>query len=163
MFVFYDYSDATNTDNDIVGDEYKQLIDICFKYCKTVAFKIAPKQDISICKEMQKFIVAKNERITYNFYQTTYIDVENGEGTESQTVFYELTPELCNVMKNSVNSIFEWIYGRGFKNPEDPVFFREDGSVFFSSVIHDGELFIYPREDEDVQSFLEKNNWIRME
>lgn len=56
--------------------------------------------------------------------------------------------------------VFEWLYGWGFKNPDDPTFYRSDGSVFFVSEIHEGICAIMPREEEPVEELLREIPWI---
>ncbi|MBE6625537.1 MAG: hypothetical protein E7622_07885 [Ruminococcaceae bacterium] len=58
------------------------------------------------------------------------------------------------------DSIFKWIDGWGFKNPEDPCFYRDDGSAFFTSVIHEGVVKLTPRENEDVSKIISNPLWI---
>ena len=47
------------------------------------------------------------------------------------------------------------MYGQGHKNPEDPIFYRADGSKFFLSVIHEGELELYVNDSEDISAILD--------
>lgn len=48
----------------------------------------------------------------------------------------------------------------GFKNPEDPVFYRDDGSVFFSSIIHDGKCFLFPTDSENISDIVSSDHWV---
>ena len=68
--------------------------------------------------------------------------------------YYRVCPEIKQWMLESVGGMFEWIDGWDYKNPEDPYFYREDGSVLFFSSIHDGELEVRYRDDEDVTGLL---------
>ena len=63
---------------------------------------------------------------------------------------YVVCDDLFNEMLEISDSLFKWIYGWGYTNPEDPTFYRDDDSVFFLSVIHDGECYLMPRVNEDV-------------
>jgi len=71
-----------------------------------------------------------------------------------------MCPELCELLLKITDSIFKWIDGWGFKNPEDPCFYRDDGSAFFTSVIHEGVVKLTPRENEDVSKIISNPLWI---
>ena len=47
----------------------------------------------------------------------------------------------------------------GFNNPENPVFYRENGSIFFSSLIHEGEITLTVNDGEDVSKITMINGW----
>lgn len=47
--------------------------------------------------------------------------------------------------------------------PEDPMFLREDGSIFFDSIVHEGEYSFYPRPDEDIGEVLQFGHWLPMD
>jgi hypothetical protein len=53
--------------------------------------------------------------------------------------------------------MFAWT---GYIMPEDPTFYRPDGSIFFKSTTHEGELTLMPRGDEDVSNVLSSGRWI---
>ena len=65
---------------------------------------------------------------------------------------------IVNANTRMNDSIFKWMYGK-VKKPEDIAFYREDGSVFLSSVIHEGEDSLFPREGEDISAILDLDNW----
>ena len=62
-------------------------------------------------------------------------------------------------MLDAVGGMFEWLDGWGYKNPEDPCFYRKDGSALFSSIIHEGELKLFYQDDEDITELLPKARW----
>ena len=47
----------------------------------------------------------------------------------------------------------------GLKNPEDPAFYRKDGTPFFSTTIHEGYFTINADENEDISEILSKRDW----
>ncbi len=74
--------------------------------------------------------------------------------------YYRLCPRLCEILICSAKSIFEWYQIIGeYNNPENPTFYRPDGSVFLESNIHEGELILYVNEDEDVSEVVSLPGW----
>ena len=60
------------------------------------------------------------------------------------------------------NNLFE-LHSFGIsKLPEDPLFLRKDGSIFFESTIHEGECFLYP-QGEDISKVLVFGNWLPLD
>ena len=82
-------------------------------------------------------------------------------GTEhSYFNYYRVCDKLCDILLKTTNHIFSWLNGWGYENPEDPTFYREDGSLFFTSTIHEGECTLFVR-DEDVSEILANKLWIK--
>lgn len=137
---------------DISGEQYVDLIRLCCKY-SSVFSVIVHVPDMDIVVEMDKFRIDRPENIQFKhgYYMS--------KNTKPNSQFYKVCPELCDIIIEKANSIYEWLNGWGFRNPEDPTFYREDGSVFFTSVIHDGEVFLLPRDDEDVSIVINNKYW----
>ena len=158
IYKFLDTDSMGREDYDICGESYRELIRTCCKYSKTVSLRITnPKTMFQ--KELKKYQGPKEKNITYvyeHYYGKTMVNPPDVK-------YYRICPELCQLFIEISNSIFKWIYGWGYANPEDPVFYREDGSVFFSSLIHDGECILLPREGEDVSKIIAQANWISCE
>lgn len=142
------------------GEDYKALIDLCGKYGATFALDVPPKEDVQVIDALEKFRIPTPDNITYKFDSMTYINLETKTAVDSEIRFYKVTPELCSVLKEAVFSIYDWIYGyENFKNPGDLMFFRADGSPLFTSCIHEGELYLHLRDDENADAVLSHCNW----
>ena len=152
-YMFFNWNDYSDDDIDLTKEEYENLLSISCKYCDTVAFFITD-ENVKFQEKLEPFRIAKPSNIVYPF-TTKCKDEELG------IRFYKACPELCKIMIESIGSIFEWLNARGFKNPEDPTFYRSDGSVFLDTTIHEGVLTLTPREDEDVSSILADSRWIK--
>jgi len=141
---------------DIVGKDYVDLIKTCCQYSKTLSFRIV-NAEIRYTKDLEVYRIPKNKNI--NFMSPAYWI--NGKLDEIR--YYQICPELCELLSQSVKSIYQWRYisPESYTNPEDPTFYREDGSVFFTSVIHDGVCILTPREDENVDHIVKKEHWIK--
>lgn len=144
---------------DIVGDDYVDLIKTCCQYSKTLLLRISGEK-INGISELERFRIFKSDNITFmpdHYYRITKCDKNPDEFR-----YFNICPELCDLLIHISNSIFHWIDGWGYCNPEDPTFYRGDGSVFFTSVIHDGVCTLTPREDECVDHIVEKEHWIKI-
>jgi len=149
-YYFYDWDCHTNTDLDLSGEAYKHLIWTCCRYCKYVSFSVEKDSEIS---ELEKFRVPAS----YDFMQK--ICKQQDPESRLEIRFYVADTELCDWMCATAESIFEWIRGWAYNNPEDPIFYREDGSVFLKSCIHEGELTLLPRKEEDITVVISAAPW----
>lgn len=155
-YKFYDTDPTGWEEYDIVGDDYTDLIKTCCQYCKTLSFRIVNAR-INYIDDLEAYRIAQDNNI--NFMSPAYwID-----GKPDEIRYYKICPELCKLLLQSVESIFQWRYisQESYTNPEDPTFYREDGSVFFTSVIHDGVCTLTPRDDEYVDHIVKKEHWIK--
>ncbi len=159
VFMFYDTDITGWEEYDITGDDYRELMSTCCKYGKTMAFTIMAPDGISYVNELEKFAVDKEANIKEVSIRYGY----PGQKFQPYVRYYRVCPELCELLTSMTDSIFKLLFGGGQTNPEDPTFYRADGSVFFSSVIHEGEITLYPREDEDVSNIVSKPHWTEKE
>ena len=150
IYNFYDTDDMGFEEYDITGKEYESLIRACCKYCVVLSFRIT-KPNVKALIELEKFRIKKPDNITFEF-------VHYGKGANVH--YFRICDEVCNILLNTTNNIFSWITGWGYENPDDPTFYREDGSVFFTSTIHDGECTLFIR-DEDVSEILANKLWTK--
>lgn len=142
IYRFYDTDVNENEEYDVIGEEYDILINTCCKYSSVLALNFMSK-DILYYNELEKYKIA-SKRLSKQWIVN----------------YYKMCPELCELLLKITDSIFKWIDGRGFKNPEDPCFYREDGTLFFDSSIHEGILKLMPRENEDVSKIISNPLWI---
>lgn len=155
IYKFFDWS-LTDDESGLDEEAYQKLIKFCCDICEVVSFVII---EPSICsKKIQeslgKFSIPHPQNITYKFH---YYDI-NGEWLGfSPVYYYRVCPELCQLLLNSATGIFDWV---GYTYPEDPTFYRSDGSVFFTSTTHEGILTLMPRENEDVSDIISCENWL---
>lgn len=151
-YVFYDEYDGKELD--LKDEDYIDLIKRCCESCKTVSFRIK-KPDAKTALALEKFQINKPENVRFSFSRI-YSNDELG------IRYYKVCPALCDLLINSARSIFEWKDGWDYENPENPTFYRDDGSVFLFSVIHEGEVYLFPNEDEDVDDIISKG-WIKID
>ncbi len=149
IYKFYDTDVEGLEDYDIAGEDYRTLIEICCKYCTTFSL-IATNKNSELLEKLKIYEVEKNEKITHVFthYGNGYIPVK----------YYKVSSALCQTILSNTKNIRSWINGWGLTNPEDPTFYREDGSVFFTSTIHEGECTLMIK-DEDVSEIISDPRW----
>lgn len=137
----YDIYDLTSEEEyDLKGEEYRKFIELCCKINHTLSFSIGNPNICSqeIQRKLEKYEIAcPNHNLDIHYYQ--------------------ICSELCELLLDSVSSIFSWI---GYIMPEDITFYRLDGSIFLKTSIHEGELTLMPRDNEDVFSIISNKHWI---
>ena len=156
-YTFYDTNilGDCNEEYDITSDDYIELLKICFKYSASFSFMITKNDSLTIKEslpnELEKYRIYADDYVLNNYNR--YMDLKRNIHC------YQACPETFDLILKINDSIFKWINGWGNKKPEDLAFFREDGSIFFSSIVHHGECSIYPRDNEDISSVLSSGNW----
>lgn len=152
-FFFLGSSDDEWTEDDLTGKDYQLFLDICFRYCSTVSFILsqgwhAPFGDAIIPAELEKYRIPATRKVEAVYCMA------------SEAHHFRLCKESQEIIRNMSSSIFSWTCDQTHRNPEDLAFFREDESVFFESVIHEGECYLRVRDDEDVSALVSDPRWI---
>ena len=84
--------------------------------------------------------------------------------------YFEINEDTKNFVLSFGNLFSYWSdavwnkRGDSFKSynyepAQDLIFYRIDQTVFFRSVTHEGECWIYPNENEDVSDIIDKPGW----
>jgi|MGYP000060895052 hypothetical protein len=140
------YSFVNWDDEDIGGQNYRDFMDLCFRYSRYFTFRYEPeiKNDrpnpffVKELPALAPFMVESFPMRCWSWWTDTIC-------------VYRCTEEAKRFLQNHVYSLFDWQpYWDNHHNPQDPTFFRADGSVFSFSLIHEGYSLVYNREDEDV-------------
>lgn len=154
IYNFYDtniYGDQNDNYN-IEGKDYERLIDFCCKYCAFVSFEMTG-EDIQLFEALEKYRVDTPTVTATDENQLFY--------PRRTARFYMVCPQVNALLKKNAKSIFEWINGWGYKNPENPAFYRKDGSIFFCSEIHEGWCTLMPNDDEEVEEVISDPKWLK--
>jgi len=169
-YYFYDAKcgDDVYEEYELKGDAYKELLRICEKYCKAVSFQVWPfdewyegmkAMDTVLMDAMEKFQISDTDKYKSRVGFCSMWHPRFAPVAITQRKYYKVCPELIELLLRTTDDLFEWRRNSEFGRPEDPIFYRSDGSVFFSSVIHEGELKLTPREGEDITSLLQLSVW----
>lgn len=75
---------------------------------------------------------------------------------------YTLCRDTAAILENQVSDFFGFQSRGETLMPEDPTFYRADGSIFLDCCAHEGEVFLYPEPREDISSVLAYGGWIEM-
>lgn len=149
---FFDSDESGFEERDISGADLDELLDVCFKYSEYVSFAVFNNK-VNGFDKLNRFRIKKPEQIS----------ICSNVSPQYQIQYFRLHPELKCILKEISDGIFGFVYSWGFNNPEDPYFYRADGSIFFKSEIHEGEILLSPKDIEDVSSIVSKPNWIKPE
>lgn len=155
IYNFFDYdSEKPEIEYDITGTDHRIFLEICCKYCAVVSFQFTENDvfDRQHRGELERFRIdpptwvrdLKQNPLWHDGWHVRY---------------FRVCQDLCNLLQDIAGGIFQWLDGWGYCNPEDPMFFREDGSIFFASMVHEGKCILAPRADEDVSRILSIEKW----
>lgn len=150
QYSFYDTDIYGYESYDIRGNEYKELISTCCRYSKTLSLLFPVF--ITVTSELTKFEIERPTNLSlpgalYSPYQF-------------QARYFPICPEVKEILLHAVDGVFEWLPARGHLNPMDPIFYREDGSIFFESTTHEGECILTPLPGEDVEHIISNPLWM---
>jgi len=150
-YVFYDTDIEGYEEYDIRGEAYEKLIRLCCQYGAVLYLKFT-HPDLSAYNSLKNFEIPKPQNIPDDPAQI---------GPYCDKRYFTVCPELCDILLHIAGGIFEWMSGRdNLKNPDDPTFYRADGTVFFASEIHEGVCVLAPRTGEDAADVLDAIDWI---
>ena len=78
--------------------------------------------------------------------------------TGSDKRYYTVCTEMCDLLKKE-KSIFSWFWEeeKQLFHFENLTFYRDDGTVFFESITHEGECYLYAKETEDISQIVSKS------
>lgn len=157
-YYFYDTDDSGNADYDIAGADYCQLLETCLKYCSSVSFVVCSRNGVAseVPVEIEKYRIPVTDSLLKHYKQS-----ERREAPEGwyEIRHYCLCTDVANMLTAVSDSVFKWVCAWGYSNPEDVAFWREDGTAFFTSVTHEGECFLMPNDDEDVDNIVSSSLW----
>ena len=153
IYKFYDWDFRNNKDIEQSYAEYCDLIQVCCETCETVSFLIQ-KPNLVLTEKLEAYRVSPPPNIDV-FPKTRYPDT-------SDIRYYRICDEIKEILLHSVSNMYEWMVGHGFENPEDPVFYRKDGSVFLETIIHEGEItLLHQKEDGDISRIISNAHWLK--
>jgi len=155
IYKFFETDISGYEEYDIAGEAYQRLIQLCFKHSASVSFLLSPlfSGDLSDLEPYRLPLTENVKRIN------SFSDSASDRGF--RLVHYRLAPEVRHFLLNKVDSVFKWKMGWGYENPDNPCFFRSDDSVFFSSVIHEGECTLHPDPGEDISQVFQSGLWFQ--
>ena len=139
---------------DIIGYKYEQLIKTCCKYCCYLSLTFM-NENVLLIKELEPYSVC-GDCLGFDYS----VNYSNGFGTKPFKKYYKVSKEVCDILIKHTDRIFSWIGNSEYNNPEDPTFYRADGTLFFYSVIHEGVCVISPNSDENIDYIISDPLWI---
>lgn len=149
------------------GDDFYKLLALCNQYCATLSLEFTPSS-------LRYYDVFRNHRIlkpkeipysgTYAYrgypYTEQALTVATAEENNVGIQYFRICPELLEGMMKISDDLFEWCTPFGYNNPQDPTFYRSDGSVFLSTTAHEEECTLIPRENENISDVLASGPWV---
>ena len=154
ILAFEKWNFGDNVEIDIVGKNYKKLIEECFKFAKYFSFIVEEEGDNIVLEIFSPFFVRRiNNKISHG---------GNINGLFIRHIseyVYLCCPETKAILQDDRYSLFYWNgSGKGGVTPEDLAFYREDATVFLETVAHDMNCYAYLQESE-IKDFIGLAEW----
>lgn len=160
IYKFFDSDITGQAEFDISGKQYQHLLQSCFQYCTTVSVIVSLNcLDRINPWEPYRIPISPIVQKVYSHYGLP-IDGSTSKTDSYEVRHYVLASQMKRMLQDHTSSLFQWTYAWGHNNPDDIAFYRSDGSVFFSSLIHEGECTLYLKENEDLRDVIAQGNWI---
>ena len=158
MFIYKFYqitrSAGRKEKRDITGENFKILMQKCFKYSKYLSLNYIC-QSSPMMKHLEKFV---------SLAAPPALSFAGHCGCAGKQIYYDICDELYEIIVNSANGLFEnWVPDWQYFGPENPVFYREDGTVFMDAFTHNGEITLRPNAEEDVSDVISNEYWLAHE
>ena len=151
-YLFFDH-DGRGDEIPCADYDFELLLNICFQYSEYVSF-IVEESDFARYPELISYTVNEERDQLLEAY-----NMHVRYSRESAVSFFYCSEEFKKLILSISKDLWSFIHAWGFANPEDPTFYRRDGSVFFSAIVHEGEAVLYPRKSEDISAFLDRIQW----
>lgn len=159
-YIFNDCNEEPYTEYGIDGDSFHDLLRVCARYCPVMSVAVLPT-DEEVLSVIRQFLLDEKDVPLYQQEKKMagYLVIH---GTKLYEQYYRVCPGLLNELANiASDDLFTMLHGWGYTNPEDPTFYRADGSIFFESVVHEGACYLHARKDEDVDMIIRNPGWRR--
>lgn len=154
-------------EENITGDDYHTLLRLCGDFCSFVSFSYPVEHEVAErfkALEAYEIPVPRALFADNNGFCETLYERGMGDSITAYRRFFRLCPKMIELMITLADASSAWCaYSPGSADvewcPEDPIFFREDGSAFFFDYAGEGLLLLYPRGGEDVSGILSLGKW----
>lgn len=126
------------------GPSYKQLIEAAFGTCTQFLLvqqrRVPEPAALSVLTELQPFLIRHGR-------ETAWPGSELAPGYSVEVYHYRLTSGSAAILSRAVDGLYEWVQ---LDRPEDPCFFRSDGSVWLATITQEEDAFFeLTREEHD--------------
>lgn len=149
MYSFENYDDKMKCDLSLSGEAYRELIALCFRYSETFSFTLSSHSPVQIDS---RFLMLREEHFPKpNLPGIHWFDFCR---------YYVCTPAAKEAFLALTDDLFAWTSCFPSTNlPDDPTFYRADGSLFFRAITHEGFCELYDRGETDVVRYAQRYNW----
>ena len=141
MYIFTDWDDIKGVEYDISGQDFRNLVEVCFSKCAFVSFKKNNGSNAIPQKAVPRDgLTLKNPK----------------------AVAYQCTNTLKEYILAHQKAMFDWtVLSENSDRLEDMTFCRKDGSIFFWSETHEGICALLPNGSDEVASIVNRDGWVK--
>lgn len=150
QYTFFARDYYSNSGNfSISGVHYSALLQHCFQYSYYFSL-VVYNMSSPLVKSLEKCRVAEIPPFLENFSH------------DHRRIFYFACEESYKIISsNSENLLNDSI--QQINSTEDPLFFREDGTLFFEAICHEGEYSLFLQAEENVDDVLKFGHWLAID
>lgn len=135
---------------DLKGSEYSTFLGICARYSSVFSFRIYE----GITSERWKQVLG-----SFQIAEPKWADVEEDTFPISERKWFWCNTESVVALQSLEDNLFNMKTLHGLTNPEDIVFYRENGSIFAYAETDEGECIVYPEIEEDISELIRNPHW----
>jgi hypothetical protein len=121
---------------------YAKVIDQVLRHASSCSLVV--RSDCTPSDAEQRFLSAAVSDLRKTAERTEWPGTKLLDGTAT-VYWYDLTTHFQALFVASAGNLASWMHP---DLPEDPAFYREDGSLLFGSVSHEGDAFLELKDDE---------------
>lgn len=164
VYKFYNPSLFGYQDFPIQGSLFNELLDLCSQYCCTLSLQFYSR-DVRLYEAFLNYRIPKPKEIPFTGKgdEGDFYDECSESGSTPEIMYFRVCSKILRLMHMVSDNLFEWcapVDYFGHNNPENPTFYREDGSVFFTAITHEEECSLMPRCYENVSHILNSAPWV---
>ena len=154
MYKFYD-SDEHGNEVPFEGKDFENFLDMCFQYSDYFSFMYDGDFDTSDAAAGNFFVRAfVSSSISEVIQISNFLNNNTNEiiyrcrlGHNVKVLFFRCCEASKKMILDFSRDLWAFCSDNG-SMPEDLTFYRKDGTTFFTSLIHEGEAFLFPKDTE---------------
>lgn len=168
-YISYDFDDEDDGEKSIsiYGKNFEMLMEKCFEYSTCFSMIFRPANDpITFPAEIthdNTYDYTEYDKYIIKSGKTNKWPGSPGAACGGIIRYYKCCEDTLNMILSISDTIFDFAYWWDNLNPEDPCFYRADGTVLLASEIHEGKCYLFPKDSEDFDEIFNTIKWYQHE
>ncbi len=162
-YYFSDDNEIDDNPQDIEGDNFVSLLKTCLQYCTSFSVDIVNFSGNTTSAQITALKDFEIPDMSWNEYQAIWKYFEfHPEQRCCTRYFYHYHQQTFPIIKALFPSLFSSPKADAFSTVENLTFFRPDMTIFLRIETHEGEAFLFAKEEEDISCVLSGSPWKEM-